>query len=171
MAVLNLQTYTRQQRYLILVIVVGLLLLLGITVATQIDLSQPLHVQTPEGRELIVSEITLGTLIDPTQLNQKNPKLRQQAAYTTADPLALRITTDPGVTAAFSVGARLLTPEGTVVELVPSSVSFQPGTSSFCCWTVAQPGRYTLQLFRPEKVITSLPLIIEPASARSRPLL
>lgn len=168
---LRLQTYNRQQRYLIFVIVIGSLLLLGIGIANQIDLSQPLHVQTPEGRELIVSEITLGTLIDPAQAQDKNPKLRQQDSYTTADPLALRITTDPGVDASFSVGARLLTPEGTVVELVPSSVTFAPGTSSFCCWTVSRAGRYTLQIFRPEKVITSLPLFIEQATARPRPLL
>lgn len=163
--------YRSRQGYLIFVIVAGALVLLGIFIASRLDISQPLHVQTPEGRDLIVSEITLGTLLDPTQANQKNPRLRQQDSYTTADPLALRITTTPEVTASFSVGARLLTPEGTVVELVPSSVTFSPGTSSFCCWTVPQSGHYTLQLFRPEKVITSLPLLIEQASARPRPLL
>lgn len=164
-------TSRSRQGYLIFFIVAGALLILGIIIASRIDVSQPLHVQTPEGRDLIVSEITLGTLLDATQANQKNPKLRQQDSYTTADPLALRITTNVEVTAPFSVGARLLTPEGTVVELVPSSVTFAPGTSSFCCWIVPQPGHYTLQLFRPEKIITSLPLLIEKASARPRPLL
>lgn len=168
---LRLQTFKRRQRYQIFFIVVGALLLLGIAIANQIDLSQPLQLQAPEGRELVVSEITLGTLIDPTQAKDKNPKLRQQDSYTTADPLALRITTDPSVDTSFSIGARLLTQAGTIIELEPSSVTFQPGTSSFCCWTVPQAGRYTLQIFRPEKIITTLPLFIEQATARPKPVL
>lgn len=167
----NLQLGSRKQRYWLAFVVVGALLLGGVYFASKIDISQPLHVQTPEGRQLIITEITLGTPIDAAEVTARNPKLRQLAVYSTADPLALRITTDAAVTEPFTVSARLLTPAGAVVELTPTQATFEPGTSSFCCWLVSQPGKYTLQIFRPEKVITSLPLVIKQAPVQPKPLL
>lgn len=165
------QRSRRHQRYLVLAVVLGGVVLLGITIAQRIDLSRSTTLTAPEGRELIVSEITVGTLVNASDANKKDPRIRQASTYTTTSPLALRITTDPSVTKAFTVSARLLTPAGSIIELAPSQATFQPGTSTFCCWQVATPGRYTLQIFRPEKVITSLPLIIEAASTQVKPLL
>lgn len=167
---MTLPAFSRRQRYVLLAISVGILLWLGFGIASRINLATPVPLKAPASRELVIAELTLGTPLDPAERVKKNPKLRQAPAYTTADPLALRVTTEKSVTRPFTVSVRLLTPAGNVVELTPSQVTLAPGTSAFCCWQVEQAGTYTLQIFRPEKVITSLPLLIEQAITRPTPL-
>lgn len=161
---------TKRQRYLLLTIIVGAVVLLGIFIAVRIDRSRAINIAAPAGRELIISAITLGTPLDAAEAARPEPRLRQRASYTTTTPIALRITADPAVTYDFTVSTRLVTTTGTIIELDPSQATFRPGTSTFCCWHIDEPGKYTLQIFRPEKVITSLPLLIE-AGIEQRPLL
>lgn len=121
-----------------------------------------------EGKQTIIAEIVLAALADPATRDQENPPLQQHPTYTTQDLLALRITTQAGVTSPVQMGARLLTEAGTVVELDPPSMTLPPGQSTFCCWQVEAAGTYTLQLFRPEGIITTIPLTIRPALTQPR---
>ena len=163
------QRYSRRNRYLILAAVVGLIILVGVIVAHYVELAQPLTFTDREGREILIREITLGTLLTEAELTKDNPKLRQPSSYVTTDPLALRITTDPIVQQPVTLSVRLLTPAGEVVELTPSQVSFQPGTSSYCCWQIGQPGKYSFQIFRPEKVITTIPIQVRGSTRTPTP--
>lgn len=151
------------------------LALLALAVAAGVLLAQWINVRIlreapdtslQQGQQAIISEIILAALIDPNQREQANPALRQSASYTTTDFLALRITTRPEVTTPIELGARLRTEAGTIVELEPPSMTLPPGQSTFCCWQVDQEGTYTLQLFRPEGTITSIPLRIRRPSGR-----
>lgn len=115
----------------------------------------------PSGRQLVLQSIELGALeqqADPTALN---PAMKPKLFYSFQDRLVLRVTTAPTVTDPVSLNARLLGSNGVIVELDPPTITLQPGISSFCCWQVQEEGDFTLQLFRPEKVVTSIPLKVE----------
>lgn len=149
-------------------IVIGLLILtagIGVLIAQWIDSRNQPTATSSKPKQNLVSEIILATLVDPTKANTPNPQLRQFSSYTTADPIALRITTQPSITVPLQFNARLLTTNGSVVNLAPSTFVAQPGQSIFCCWQIDQPGDYTLQIFRPEGSITSIPFTIRAASS------
>lgn len=116
----------------------------------------------PEG-QAIISEIILAAVANPSRRQEDNPPLRQHAMYSTADYLALRITTLPTITTPIQLNARLLTASGSVIELNPPSFTLPPGQSTFCCWQISDEGTYTLQLFRPEGTVTTFPLRIRKA--------
>ena len=125
--------------------------------------------QAPSGTGTsVISEIQLGALISPEEASKQNPRFIQKEAYSTDDALVMRITSTPQAPDRFEVGVRLLTPTGSVVQLTPSSATFIAGTSSFCCWNIAQAGEYTLQIFRPEKTVSTLPLIIRAAQRQQK---
>lgn len=151
----------------IAVALIALAIVGGILIAQWVNtriLRESVEAPTQESQQAIISEIILASLIDPNQREQENPALRQSASYTTADFLALRITTRPEVISPVQLGARLRTEAGAIVELDPPSMTLPPGQSTFCCWQVMQEDTYTLQLFRPEGIITSIPLRIRKAS-------
>lgn len=156
-----------QQKWFILTGLAIGVVILGIIVATQIELVDSLRFQMSGDRPLTITEITLGMLADPTQRDEPLPRLRQRSGsvYFTTDPLALRLTTDPSVTQSYTIGVRLITDTGEIVDLNPSYVTLPPGTGGYCCWTVEREGTYLLQIFRPERTITSLPLTIRAAPA------
>ena len=113
------------------------------------------------GRQLLLENIELGALeqqADPTALN---PAMKPKLFYTLQDRLVLRVTAAPAVMEPVTLNARLLTKDGVIVELEPPTITLQPGVSSFCCWQMREVGDFTLQLFRPEKIVTSLPLKVE----------
>lgn len=116
------------------------------------------------GRQAIISEIILAGLADPTRRDEPNPPLRQTPTYTTKDYIALRITTLPEITKPIQMGARLLTDKGAIIELDPPSFTLPPGQSTFCCWQIPEAGTFTVQLFRPEGIITTIPIKIRQAS-------
>ncbi|MBI1833942.1 MAG: hypothetical protein HYR90_03910 [Candidatus Andersenbacteria bacterium] len=119
--------------------------------------------------QTIITEILLARLADPTQREEPNPVLTRELRYTTADLLALRVTTRPDIIQPIQIGARLLTPEGRIVELDPPSMTLAPGQSTFCCWQVAEPAIYTLQLFRPEGIVSTIPLEVRKAPTTTVP--
>ncbi|MBI3251613.1 MAG: hypothetical protein HYZ62_01745 [Candidatus Andersenbacteria bacterium] len=116
----------------------------------------------------IISEIQLGALASPEEASKQNPRFIQKEAYTTDDALVMRITSAPQAPDSFEVGVRLLTPTGSILQLMPSSATFEAGTSSFCCWNITQAGDYTLQIFRPEKTVSTLPLLIRQAQRQQK---
>lgn len=159
---------TRRQRYLLLAAVILAVIGIGVIVASRIELTTPIRTTTSDGRELIITEITLGTPI--TRQGQpiaREPRLQQADHYKTTDVLALRLTTSPEVDFDYTVSVRLLTERGEVVELDPSHVPFAPGTSTYCCWAAPPAGEYTFQIFRPERIVTSIPLEIRPDRSAS----
>lgn len=109
----------------------------------------------------LIENIAVGALTRPDEAQKPNPKFEQKLTYDTKDKFVMRIVTTAAVTQPFEVGVRLLTPAGKVVEMNPSSVTFKPGTSSFCCWSIDKEGSYTLQIFRPEKTVSTIPLTIK----------
>lgn len=147
-----------KQRYLLLIVIVGLVVLAGVWTAIWWENRKPQIKET--GREVIISEITLASLRTADEANKKNPALKQQNNYPAGEPLAMRVTTAANVTEPIQVSVRLLSSEGSIVPLSPASVEFQPGTSTFCCWKIDAPGKYQLQIFRPERTVTTLPLTI-----------
>ncbi len=159
------------KRTLAIAVIVALIVLTGIFIATQIDLTTPLTFEEEGGRPLIIEQLTLGALLSPEEATKPNPKLRQAASYAAGESLALRVTTDPSVTQPFTISVRLLAENGQIIELSPSQATFQPGTSTFCCWQAQESGTFSFQIFRPEKIITSLPIVITPANTIPKPLL
>lgn len=140
-------------------------LAIGVLLAIWIERrnSNPQIINDTSSTQTIISQIVLAKLADPKQSKEDNPSLKQDILYTTEDYIALRVTTQPSITKSIQMGARLLTREGRIVELDPPSMTLPPGESTFCCWIIDEPNEYTLQLFRPEGIISSIPLKIRKA--------
>lgn len=141
---------------------------LGVFYAWRIELlpAPPNNVQ-----DTIITEIKVGTPISPSEVRQPNPRLRLQSTYSTEDPIAARFTTSTELTAPTQVSIRLLDSSRGVVDLMPSQITLQPGSTTYCCWTIPTSGKYLLQFFRPENVITSIPLEIYSSASGRNPLL
>lgn len=148
----------KERRYLILAVMAGLVVLAGVWMGLFWKRSVPQGQET--GQQAIITEITLAGLSTPQQEGQANPALKQKPSYQVGEPLALRVTTADDVHELTQISVRLLDKQGGIHELSTSSVSFQPGTSTFCCWHIAKKGDYTLQIFRPERTVTTLPVKI-----------
>jgi hypothetical protein len=159
-----------RQKFGTLILMLFGVALLGVIVAFQVGSRDFGGATTPtrEGQPILIDHIAIGALVYEEEANHRNPTMREKMSYTTADQIVLRVTTSPEVIRPVELNARLLTPEGRVVELNPSSVSFEPGTSSFCCWRVDTPDEYTLQIFRPERTITTYPLPVIRAAETPR---
>lgn len=149
-----------KRRYVLLSTTVAAFLGIGVLIGLRINLNRATQLTTPVGRPPILTEITVATLLRPEQEGQPDPALKQQINYATDDPLALRITTDPSIQEPVEVGVRLMNEEGEIIGLDPPSFTIAPGTTTTCCWKVKKEGTYLLQILRPEKLITSVPLII-----------
>lgn len=158
----------KQQRYLLLAVIVGLVVLGGVWTAIFLDKRAP---QVQEvGDQVVISEMTLAGLRTPQEEQSDTPALRQQPSYLAGEPLALRVTTAEDVRGSIQISVRLLDKGGGIHELSPSSVEFQPGTSTFCCWRIEKPGTYTLQIFRPERTVTTLPITIQAGFSQKKSL-
>jgi hypothetical protein len=145
----------------LLVIVLGIAAIAGVIYATQVKLADKNSTAATQVNQLQIAEMVLGTPSSPTQLKSKDPILKQAANYTTTDPLALRVTTTNLVTKPFQMNVRLLLPDGSIMPLDPPTATFQPGTSTYCCWLIKKPGNYTMQIFRPEHIVSTIALDIQ----------
>ncbi len=105
-------------------------------------------------------DLRLGTPVRAEFASQKNPPIKQKSEYTVKEPIMLQGTTTSSATQPVEVTVRLVNELNTVVPLSPGSVTIQPGTNSFCCWNIESPGEYVIQIFRPDGVITRLPIRI-----------
>lgn len=108
----------------------------------------------------LFSDLRLGTPVRAEFANQKNPPIKQKSEYTVNELIMLRGTTTEAATDSVSLDVRLVDDKSRIVPLTPSSVSLAPGTNSYCCWTIETPGKYTMQIFRPDSIISTLPITI-----------
>lgn len=148
-----------KQRYLLLTAIAGVVILAGVW--TAIWWGNRVPQIKDKGTGVMISEITVAALRTADEALKENPALKQQMSYQIGEPIAMRVTTTSIVTAPIQVGVRLLDAGGSIQPLSPASVEFQPGTSTFCCWKIEKGGKYTLQIFRPERTITTLPITIQ----------
>lgn len=160
---------SKKQRGLLLVIVVGLIILAGVWTAIWLEKRQPQVQEGSENPAAIITQITLAGLRTAQEEGKEDPALKQQNNYHTGEPLALRITTAESVKEAIQISVRLLDKGGGIQELSPSSLEFQPGTSTFCCWHISEAGDYTLQIFRPERTVTTVPIKIQGVVSTQKP--
>lgn len=150
-----------QFRFVIGIGVFALLILGGMFAYSHFFLTQPnTNQQLGNGNIPIITEITLGTPLNAEEAKKSAPKLRQQSAYDINQPLALRVQLNPQIQSSIQVGVRLITEQGKIIELDPPTITLAPGASTFCCWQINQPNIYSMQIFRPEKTITSIPVTI-----------
>lgn len=152
-----------KERYALLALIATVIIVVGVWYAARVRLQEDNSVVTSLTSDTVISEIRFGALASTEEAKKPNPRITQKSSYATNEPLVMRITTTLGVEEDFQIGVRLVTQAGAIVELNPPSATFQPGTSSFCCWQVPKEGAYTLQIFRPEKTISTIPLIIQKA--------
>lgn len=142
-----------------------LLLVIGVTaiIAGMISLigarSTP-----PVSQPVVIKSILLGGLRSVSDATKPNPRIVQKDSYDAGEPLAIRIVTSQQLTQAVTFSVRLLTENGTVQALQPPQLTIQPGTTSFCCWQISQPGNYRLQIFKPDNTITTIPITITKSS-------
>lgn len=160
---------SKKQRNLMLLIIIGLVILAGVWVAIYLDRQGP-QVKEEDGQETVISEITLAGLRTPQEETKENPALRQKPSYLAGEPLALRVTTADHVKDAVQISVRLLDKGGGIHDIAPSSLEFRPGTSTFCCWRIEEAGDYQLQIFRPERTVTTVPVKIQPRPGSSKGL-
>ncbi len=117
--------------------------------------------EEPRGSSIpLFSDLRLGTPVRPEFANQENPPIKQKTEYTILEPIMLRGTTTDAATDTLSLDVRLVDSKSKIISLDPGTVSLEPGTSSYCCWVVNTPGQYTMQIFRPDSVVTTLPIKI-----------
>lgn len=163
---------SKQLRFAVGIGVFALLVLGGMFVITHFDLAHPnAGQQTVYGNIPIITEITIGTPLTAEEARRPDPKLRQELAYNVNQPIALRVKLNPQITEPVQVGVRLITEQGKIIELDPSKITLAPGATTYCCWQIIQPDSYLMQIFRPEKTITSIPLLIRQGFSAPVPLL
>lgn len=118
-------------------------------------------IQGPAGKQApLFSDLRLGTPVRPSFATQKNPPIKQKTEYTVNEPIMLQGTTTAAATEPVEVTARLVDEQSKIISLSPSSVTLGVGTNSFCCWNIKTPGTYTMQVFRPDSVVTRLQIKI-----------
>lgn len=158
-------TFFQNNRKLLIIIgIIIVLFIAGIGVASFLPSSGIIPTpqdETPTGKQKpLFSDLRIGTPVRPEFASQKNPPIKQKSEYTVNEPIMLQGTTTQSATSPVEVTVRLVDSKSAVKSLSPSSITLPVGTNSFCCWSVATPGQYTMQVFRPDSVITRIPLRI-----------
>ncbi|HLC48915.1 MAG TPA: hypothetical protein VJI96_00830 [Candidatus Andersenbacteria bacterium] len=108
----------------------------------------------------LFSDLRLGTPVRPDFATQVNPPIKQKTEYTVSEQIMLQGTTTSSAKEKVEVTVRLVDAKSTISNLSPSKITFSPGTNSYCCWTIKSPGEYVLQVFRPDSIVTRLPIKI-----------
>ncbi len=142
--------------------IVLFLLLSGAWFASQLPDRTYETTQTSSGttQTPLFSDLRLGTLVRDSFATQKNPPIKQKTEYTIKEKIMLRGTTTPAATGPVTLTVRLVNTKSTIVPISPTTITLDPGTNSYCCWTIPTVGEYTMQVFRPDSVITNIPLKI-----------
>lgn len=116
--------------------------------------------QTGSKQNPLFSDLRIGTPVRPSFATQKNPPIKQKTEYTASEPIMLQGTTTAAATGPVEVTVRLVDEKSAIVSLSPSKATFGLGTNSYCCWNIQTPGQYTMQVFRPDSIVTRIPLKI-----------
>lgn len=153
----------------------GAALILAVGVGAGLGWLVQLTPTTPEGpAPLAIRDVVLGTPVQaPTSARpwKATDRLTQKQSYMTTDPLALRVVSAEPEEQTFSLTVRLLSDDGSAVMLSPTTLSLTGGTSGYCCWYVATPGSYKLQIFRPREAPLAVPFrVVKQLSAPKSPL-
>lgn len=151
------------QKIVIIAIIVIILFVGGIWFATLFTNSLKQQWDTPIIKTVnqpLFTDLRLGTPVRASFATQKNPPIKQKIDYTVGEPIMLQGTTISTLTSPVSVSVRLVDATSKITNLKPSTVSFGPGTSSYCCWTIDTPGKYIVQVLRPDSITTALPITI-----------
>ena len=151
------------QKIVVVAIIVIVLFVGGIWFATLLPDQQAAE-QSPISNTVVkiplFTDLRLGTPVRASFAPQKNPPIKQKADYTVGEPIMLQGTTISSLTSPINVSVRLVDATSKITNLKPSTVSFSPGTSSYCCWTIDTPGKYIVQVLRPDSITTALPITI-----------
>ena len=108
----------------------------------------------------LFSDLRIGTPVRAEFATQKNPPIKQKSEYTASELIMLRGTTTSAATKPVEVTVRLVDEKSSITSMSPSKVTLDVGTNSYCCWTIKTPGQYIMQVFRPDSVVTRIPLKI-----------
>ncbi|HSX24743.1 MAG TPA: hypothetical protein VLG69_02150 [Candidatus Andersenbacteria bacterium] len=152
-------------KLIIVIAAVILIFLAGIWFAFQLPQNAP-SATTGGYTGPVFSDLRIGTVVRESFATQKNPPIKQKSDYSTKDLIMLQGTTSDSVTAPVTVTVRLKDAAQTIIPLTPDSVTLDPGKNEYCCWTIPTVGDYTMQVLRPDGIITNLPLKITPATGQ-----
>lgn len=119
------------------------------------QIEQPTDKQQP-----LFSDLRLGTPVRAEFATQKNPPIKQKSEYTASELIMLRGTTTSAATKPVEITVRLVDEKGSIVSLKPSTVTLNTETNTFCCWEIKTPGQYIMQIFRPDSIVTRIPINI-----------
>ncbi|MAF80813.1 hypothetical protein CL628_02255 [bacterium] len=144
----------------IFLILATLAVLAGIVAALAVRVG-PATVNNGEESTIQIRELIVGT---PVGTNAESRSARGQLStkpqYAPGEAIALRVVTNLAAEESTSVGVRLVRDDGTFITLEPATFTITGATSGYCCWSVAEAGRYNLQVFRPDGQLSALPLLI-----------
>ncbi len=136
------------------------LIMVGIVIGWQLQLSPQRPAPTPPAKhEVSLSSIIFGMATDGAAASAKSTAFQTKPTYRVNEPLGLSIVAAEGVETPVEYVARLLTDKGVMKPLLPSTITLASTKTTFCCWRIAQPGTYTLQLLGPVGVV-AFPLVI-----------
>jgi hypothetical protein len=155
------------KKYIIITIAVILIFLLGVWYAFQRPLTTP-TAQDTSYTGPVFSDLRIGTVVRESFATQKNPPIKQKSDYTTKDLILLQGTTFDAVKNPVSVTVRLRDAIQNIIPLTPDTVTLAPGKNEYCCWDISAipVGQYTMQILRPDGIITNLPIKITPATGQ-----
>lgn len=143
------------------VIILGVVAIGGVLVATRIELGGKSSTNESGASKLIISEIILGTPSSSEELKKINPKLTQKTTFKTNEPIAMRISARQSSGDPISINVHLVEENGSIIPLNPATAMFTPPVSSFCCWKITMEGTYSLQIFGPQGLISTIPITVE----------
>lgn len=110
-------------------------------------------------KQIVISEMNLAGVRE-SAAGQKTQALQYKREFTVGEKIALRVVSSNPSKNPFTLSIRLLDSLGRVHNLSPATISIKKADDRFCCWTVGEKGSYTLQVFRPDNTIVSLPLTV-----------
>lgn len=133
----------------------------GILAAIAIQIRSSPMPAPSETMGITVRELVIGTPLDGSTSSPVGVgKLATRADYGPTDPIGLRISTQAPAETVLQLTVRLVRPDGTFAQIIPATVQLTQGDSGYCCWTIGESGRYSLQVFRPDGKLSSIPLRI-----------
>ncbi|OGY37225.1 MAG: hypothetical protein A3E36_01355 [Candidatus Andersenbacteria bacterium RIFCSPHIGHO2_12_FULL_45_11b] len=144
---------------------VAIIFISGVWFAFQLPQNVPPKTDTAYTGPVFI-DLRVGTVVRESFASQKNPPIKQKSDYSTKDLLMLQGTTADGVTSPVTVTVRLRDAAQSIIPLVPESVTLDPGKNEYCCWNIPTVGNYTMQVLRPDGIITNLPIKIIPAAGQ-----
>lgn len=146
-------------------------IILGMLLGWMVDVT-PTQ-QAPQ-TDFKISEVLLGIPATPPTADRPwrgTDRLAQKREYTITDLLALRVVSSEPPERQMMLSIRLLNEAGYIQSLSPGSIQIMGGTDGYCCWQVATPGTYSLQIFRSDQAPLVLPLtIIKSQQSKKSPI-